>query len=146
MSLGETVADGGRPAGLRGTVTVTADLFDAATAGLFAARLGRVLAAVAADPAARVSQVRVLDAAERRQVLHGWNDTAAAVPDGLVRGPGSRRRRRGRPDAVAVACGDAVLTYGELNARANRLARLLAGRGAGPESVVAVVLDRVGRS
>jgi amino acid adenylation domain-containing protein len=46
------------------------------------------------------------------------------------------------PDAVAVACGDARLSYAELAARAERLARVLAGRGAGPEQVVAVALER----
>ncbi|HEY5987733.1 MAG TPA: amino acid adenylation domain-containing protein, partial [Streptosporangiaceae bacterium] len=46
------------------------------------------------------------------------------------------------PDAVAVVCGDASLSYGELGAAAGRLARVLAARGAGPEQVVAVVMDR----
>src|SRR5580704_18856239 len=51
-------------------------------------------------------------------------------------------RATATPDAVAVACGDAVVSYGELDAAAGRLARLLAARGAGPESVVAVGLER----
>jgi amino acid adenylation domain-containing protein len=46
------------------------------------------------------------------------------------------------PDAVAVTCGDAVVSYGELDEAAGRLARLLAARGAGPESVVAVGMER----
>ena len=46
------------------------------------------------------------------------------------------------PDAQAVAWAGGTLTYAELNARANRLARLLIERGAGPESLVAVLLPR----
>ena len=46
------------------------------------------------------------------------------------------------PDAVAVISGDEHVSYGELDVRAARLAQVLAGRGAGPESVVAVVMDR----
>ena len=69
-----------------------ADLFDEGTAAAVAARFVRVLAAVAADPAARLRQVEVLDAAERAQLVTGWNDTAAEVPADVggraVRGAG----------------------------------------------------------
>ena len=72
FSLAEAFDADGGPAGLRGSVTVAADLFDLATAGLIAERLGRVLAAVAADPQVRVHRVGVLDAAGRAQVVAGW--------------------------------------------------------------------------
>ena len=46
------------------------------------------------------------------------------------------------PDAMAVVSGGTTLTYAGLNGRANRLARLLVSQGAGPESLVAVLMDR----
>src|SRR5207247_537380 len=82
--LGEVRDAGGEPGGLRGQLLVAADLFDAGTAAAIAARLGRVLAAVAADPSVRLRQVQLLDAAERAQLVNGWNDTAAEVPGGSM--------------------------------------------------------------
>ena len=59
-----------------------------ATAQAIAGRFGRVLAAVAADPAVRLRQVQVLDAAERAQLVAGWNDTAADGAGGAGGGAG----------------------------------------------------------
>ena len=133
--------DGGRPAGLRGSVIVADDLFDAATAGSIAARLVRVLEAVTAAPQAPVRAVQVLDAGERRQMLSGWNDTTRKVPAATLPALFEAQAARS-PEVAAVVCGDAWLSYAGLNARANRLARLLVRLGARPESVVAVVMDR----
>ena len=83
----------------------------------------------------------MLEAAERDQLVAGWNDTAADVPPGMV--PELMAAQAARvPDAVAVACGGELVTYAELEARAGRLAGYLAGLGAGPESVVGVCLPR----
>ena len=141
FSVTETFDGDGRPAGLRGAVTASSDLFHPATAGSIARWFTAVLTAVAAGPQARMHQVPVLDAAEREQVLARWNDTAAEVP--AVTLPELFETQAARtPQAVAVADGDKRLSYAELDAVANRLARLLAERGAGPETVVAVVLER----
>src|SRR6266516_7471305 len=84
VAVSEVADVGGVPAGIRGSVTGAADLFDAGTVTVIAARLVRVLEAVTADPGLRVSEVDVLDAAERRRILTEWNDTAVQVPAALV--------------------------------------------------------------
>ena len=141
IAVGEAWDGQGRPAGLRGVLIVAADLFDAPSARAITARFVRVLAAVAADPGIRPRQVAVLTAGERAQLVAGWNDTAAAVPAAMV--PGLFQAQAARtPDAVAVACGPVRVSYGELNARAARLAGLLVSRGAGPETVAGVCLER----
>ena len=126
--------------GLEGAVVYRADLFSADAAGLIAGRLVRVLEQVAADPKLRVRQVSLLSDAERTE-LTARNQTAAPVPDDTVAGLFADRARQ-VPDAVAVICGQEHLSYGTLNAAANRLARHLAAAGAGPEQVVAVVMER----
>ena len=137
----EVTGADGRPGGLRGMVTAAADLFDEATAHAIAMWLGRVLAAVAIGSQARLHQIAVLEPAERAQLLTGWNDTAAPVPAASV--PELiAARAAATPDAMAVVCGGVHVSYGELDARAARLARLLAGAGAGPESVVGLCLQR----
>ncbi|MEU6482396.1 AMP-binding protein, partial [Streptomyces sp. NPDC047017] len=74
-------------------------------------------------------------------MLVEWNDTVRAVPDVTL--PELFEAQVARtPGAVAVVCGGVELSYAELNARANRLARHLVACGAGPERLVAVALPR----
>ena len=129
--VAETFDERGRPAGLRGSVVVAADLFDPATAASIAERLVRVLTAVAADPQARVHRVQVLDSAERRRVLQGWNDAGAAVPAVSLAGLFGAQVAR-VPDAVAVADGDRVVSYGELDAAAGGWPGCWPGGARGP--------------
>ncbi|MCA1681930.1 MAG: amino acid adenylation domain-containing protein, partial [Actinobacteria bacterium] len=79
--------------------------------------------------------------AERYQVLVGWNDTALDVPAVVLSEVFEAQVAR-IPDETALVCGDSVLSFAELNARANRLARYLVGLGVGPERVVALALPR----
>jgi nonribosomal peptide synthetase CepB len=116
-------------------------LFDRQTAEEIAARFTRVLEQVAADPGIRVSRVQVMAAAEREQLVSGWNDTAVPVAAGTLPELFAAQVAR-TPEAVAVVCGDEALTYAELDAAAGQLAGYLAGRGAGPEQVVALLVPR----
>ncbi|MFE1313089.1 amino acid adenylation domain-containing protein, partial [Streptomyces sp. NPDC058755] len=137
----ETFDEAGRPAGLRGSLTVAADLFEAASVGPLAERLVRVLEQLVADPSAPVSAVEVLDAAERERVLGQWGGTTAQEPSAFL--PELFEAQVARtPDATAVVFEAEALSYAELDARANRLARHLAGTGVGAGSVVGVCLER----
>ncbi|MGW8769013.1 non-ribosomal peptide synthetase, partial [Streptomyces sp. NPDC055815] len=131
----------GAPAGLNGQLIAAADLFDAATATEMTNRWVRVLSAVVEDPSVRVSTVDVLEAAERHRVLVEWNDTAADVEAATVAELFEAQVTRD-PDALAVVDGAVELSYQEVDARANQLARRLTGMGIGPESAVGICLER----
>ena len=103
--------------------------------------LAQVVAALAGDADTDLSTLEVLGAAERDRVVRGWNDAPLAVPEGTVVDL-IERRVAATPDAVAVVAGEVTLSYAELDARSNRLARRLRDSGVGAESVVAVLLDR----
>ncbi|MEU4745978.1 amino acid adenylation domain-containing protein, partial [Actinosynnema sp. NPDC023658] len=113
----------------------------AVTADRLAERFLRVLDAVVAEPDSLVGRFAALSPAERELVLHGWNDTAHPVADTTLPALFEAQAHR-TPDAIAVVFEGHTLTYAELNARANQLARLLIDRGAGPERLVAVAAPR----
>ncbi|WP_171064695.1 non-ribosomal peptide synthetase, partial [Actinomadura soli] len=135
VAIEEVSDEAGRPAGLRGSVTVAADLFDAPAAGRIAEWFVRVLDVVTAAPDTRLHAVDVLDPQERERVLSTWNDTAAVVEGDSVVQMLAGRVAVG-PGAVAVVSGGVEVTFGGLDAQANRLAHYLRGLGVGAESVV----------
>ncbi|AKN68643.1 siderophore 2,3-dihydroxybenzoate-glycine-threonine trimeric ester bacillibactin synthetase [Streptomyces sp. PBH53] len=141
FELEERIGATGRCEGIAVDVEFAAELFDPETVTTLAARLERLLRAAVADPARPVGELPVLSAEERRRQLVTWNDTACEVPAQTL--PRLFEARAAAvPDAEAVVCGDVRLSYGELNARANRLARRLLTWGVGPERHVAVALPR----
>ncbi len=100
----------------------------------------RVMAEMVAEPDADHRWVWLLGADERA-LLEAWNSNPAEVPSNPVHRM-FEERAAAAPDAIAVEAGGARLTYGELNARANRVARRLSGLGVGPDVPVAMCLDR----
>jgi amino acid adenylation domain-containing protein len=120
-----------------------ADLFDGTTAARLLAGLQNLLEAVAAEASRPLSDLPLWSAAERHQALSEWNDTAAArEPSAAAVHRLFERQVERAPGAKALVAGSDELTYGELNARANRLARHLRRQGVGPETPVAVCLAR----
>jgi len=132
-------AEAGERIGL--SLRYDADLFDRTTAARLLAGLGSLLAAAAGDLGRPCADLPVWGEGERQQVIHEWNDTAAALPEASIHALFERQVER-TPAATALVAGTERLTYAELNARANRLARHLRRRGVGPEVRVAVCLER----
>jgi amino acid adenylation domain-containing protein len=131
------------PGGLFGWFEHSTDLFDRPTAARLAGALQRIVEAAVGDPVAPVGALDLLGDAERHQLRVEWNDTAASLPHATLHGL-FREQAALRPGAVAVEDGAARWSYGELDRRANRLARHLRSLGAavGPEVPVALCLDR----
>jgi amino acid adenylation domain-containing protein len=87
-------------------------------------------------------ELSVLPEEERHQVVEEFNATDAPIPDGqLVHGLFEAQVAR-TPHATALVYEGSSLSYAELNARANQLARALIDAGVGPDSLVAVLLER----
>jgi len=115
--------------------------FDAATIERMAAHFLRVLMLLIADPAIHCGDIDILTETERDRVLVEWNDThrdapAVVLPE-LVQAAVART-----PDAPAVIFEGGMVSFAELDTRANQLARLLIAQGAGPERIVALALPR----
>ncbi|MGW8554510.1 amino acid adenylation domain-containing protein [Streptomyces tubercidicus] len=130
----------GAPSGITGSVDYSADLYDRETVGVFAERLTAFLAAVCAEPDRAVTQHDIAAARDRR-LLADVNDTDRQVTVTTLTHLLEEQATR-TPDAPALVFDEATLTYGELDARANQLARRLIALGAGPETSVALALPR----
>src|SRR6185295_19276849 len=118
-------------------------LFDPVTVDRLLGNWRTLLAgAVAADPSARLSDLPLLSAPESQQIFAEWNDTGARYPAGLCLHHLVAAQAARTPDTEAVAGEVERLTYRELMARADRLARRLRRLGVGPEVRVGVCLER----
>lgn len=116
-------------------------LFGQEGAAAIAARFGRVLAQLVAEPQTPAGLVDLVDGAELEMMLGEWNSGhGQAVTGSLVEL--FARQAAERADAVAVSCDGWEWTYRELDERSTYVARGLAARGVGAESVVAVGLRR----
>ena len=123
------------------TLDYAVDLFDATTAARLLEHYAALLAGAAAAPELPLSRLPLLGEAERHQMLAEWNDTASAFPRRALHKL-FEEQAAARPDAVAVVWDGGALTYGELDRQAGRIARRLRRLGVGPESRVALYLER----
>ena len=140
LAVVEEEENGGR---LGASLEYNTDLFEQTTIRRMLQHLQELLGAIVAAPGQSVSQLPLLTAGERQQLLVQWNDTFTQYEQ--------RRQSLHRlcevqaertPDVVALVFEDEELTFAELNRRANQLAHHLRGRGVGPDVLVGVLMER----
>jgi amino acid adenylation domain-containing protein len=125
-----------------GNIEFNTDLFDRDTIERMCSQFKVLIEAIVDSPDTRVSALPLMNGAERQQILHDWNYTEAAYQEGQSIQSLFESQAIRTPDAVAVSDSEEEITYGELNRRANQLARYLIELGVQPESPVAICLPR----
>ncbi len=123
-------------------IDYSADLFEDATIARLFGHLTTLLHAVLQDADTHVDRLPLLTAAERRQVLFEFNDTAVPYPQDVCIHQLIEAQVERTPDAVALVFGGQQLTYAQMNRRANQLAHYLQTAGVGPDVLVGVCMER----
>ncbi len=130
------------PNSFRGMIVYNKDLFYPETIRAMGARFAALARGVVADPDAPVDSIPILDDAEKQLLLRQWNDTRRPYSRDLCMHQMFEARVAAEPDRLAAVCGAERLTYGQLEARANRLAHALIERGVAAETLVGVCCRR----
>jgi amino acid adenylation domain-containing protein len=131
-----------RADGLSGFFEYNRDLFDASTIDGLARRLRRLVEAVVADPDRGIAELPLLSEEERRHLAVELNDTRRAWPGLSWAHRAFEEQARETPAAEALRFEDEALSYAELDARSNRLARHLNRLGVGRDVLVGICADR----
>ncbi len=138
FDLALLVRDG--PTGLVISLEYCTDLFEAATIARMLGHLQTLLEGIVEDPSRPVAALPMLEAAEQHDAASGSAPVHEGYPVTCMH-ERFERHAASAPDAVALSFEGATVSYGDLNARANRLAHRLRELGAGPETLVALFLE-----
>jgi amino acid adenylation domain-containing protein len=118
------------------------DLFEAATIERMMGQYRRLMEEFVENPAQRISELSLLNTAERTKVVKEWNDTFKDYGREVALHRMFAAQAERTPDAVAVVLENQQLTYRELDQKANQLANYLRSQGVGAEARVGVMLER----
>ena len=130
------------PNGLTGSLQYSTELFTRERMQRLLGHFTQLLNGIVANPDARVSQLSLLTDDERQQLLFEWNDTATSVAPGNYLHTLFEEQATRTPEGVALVFAEEQMSYAQLNARANQLAHHLRRLGVGPDTPVAICLER----
>ncbi|MEH2169753.1 MAG: amino acid adenylation domain-containing protein [Nostoc sp.] len=128
--------------GLMGNLEYNTDLFEAATIKRMVGHFQTLLESIVVNPDQSLSDLPILTETERQTLLVKWNSTQTENLQDLCIHELFETQVQQTPDAVAVVFEGQQLTYRELNAKANQLARYLRSLGVRPEVLVGICVER----
>ena len=127
---------------LSGGLEYSLDLFEVETIRRMIRHFERLVAEVVRDAEQRIEEIELISAAEKRQIIEEWNETAAPYPQDRCIHELLADQAGRTPDRISLVGEGQVVSYRELNRRAGRLAAYLRRLGVGPEVVVGLCLGR----
>src|SRR2546421_2757870 len=127
--------------GIEAVLEYNTDLFEPATVKRMLMHWQQALQALVQQPDQRVADVSLLTETERA-LLERWNATERTYPQERCVHELFEQQAANQPDAIALVQGEAQLSYGELDRRANQLAHSLRQLGVGPEVLVGLCMER----
>jgi amino acid adenylation domain-containing protein/non-ribosomal peptide synthase protein (TIGR01720 family) len=130
------------PAGMGVMLQYSTDLFNAGTSRRMLVHLRNLLEGIVRHPERRLSEFSLLSESERQQILVQWNDTARDYTLDKTLPALFEEQVSRTPEDRALSFVQQRLTYAELNARANQLARHLRHLGVKSESCVGIMMER----
>jgi amino acid adenylation domain-containing protein len=109
-------------------------------------RLGRhfisILESIVVQPQIKITDIEILSEKEKNQILYDFNNTETVYPQDKTIQDLFENQVKRQPDNIAILFGDLRITYGELNNKANQLARVLRSKGVTANSIVGIMVER----
>ncbi|HLJ26156.1 MAG TPA: non-ribosomal peptide synthase/polyketide synthase [Candidatus Angelobacter sp.] len=128
--------------GLGCSIRYSTDLFESATLSRWVEQFKVLLAGIVANPEQSIANLPLLSAAEYRQLVEEWNQTESVYQREKLLTDLIEEQAERTPTAIAASSEQGNLTYAELNAQSNQIARYLRRLGVGPESLVGMCMER----
>ena len=135
LTLSET------PQGITGGMEYNTDLFDESTIVRMLSHYERLLAAIVEAPETHISKLKFLSQAEKQQQLIEWNSARVDYPRSRCIHELFEAQVASEPTAIALVYEQKILSYFELNNRANQLAHYLIAQGVGPQTCVGLCVE-----
>jgi amino acid adenylation domain-containing protein len=128
--------------GMQCSIEYCTDLFETATITRWIDEFKVLLGSIAANPEQSIAALPLLSSSERTQLVEEWNRTEVNYPREKCLTDLIEEQAQRTPNAIAVSSEEGQLTYAELNAQANQIARYLRSLGVGPEEPVGMCMER----